>query len=82
MIHLKATLTFDKREDESKIEEFQSILFSYNILCSMSEMKPLQTEQVDCGDTVEFRVDSDLDFTNWTKLAENTEMMSKFIPKK
>ena len=31
MIHLNATLTFDKREDESKIEEFQNKLFSYNI---------------------------------------------------
>lgn len=81
MLHLNATLTFDKREDESKIEEFQSILFSYNLICSMSDVKPLEATYVDCGDTVEFRVDTDLDFTNWDKLTENTEMMSKFLPK-
>ena len=59
MIHIKATITFDKDEDGESLQTTKETLFTYNLFAMQVGARPITYEICDCGDTQELRFDFD-----------------------
>lgn len=61
MMHIKATITFNKDTDNEQLEIVKSTILTYNMLASTCGAQQLDSCEVDCGDTIEIRFDTDFD---------------------
>ena len=59
MIHINATITFDKSEDGESLQVVKESLFTYNLMAIQLGSRPIPSEVCDCGETVELRFDFD-----------------------
>lgn len=72
-MHIKATITFDKYNDSDKLEIVEDCITTYNMIATYAGTQVLNTDEVDCGDTVEIRVDTDFDTRNFDKFSKMLE---------
>lgn len=77
MIHINATLTFNKyvEEDMKSLSIIKDTLFTYNLMAIQCGASPIPSEECDCYDKIEMRFDFDY---NGKGACDMLDMANKF----